>query len=108
MLTIPPKVTPRAFERLAEIGASAQGKALRIAVEGGGCSGFQYEIDLDEVKGDDLVLSESGETVVIDPISLPFLADATIDFSEELIGARFVINNPNAASSCGCGTSFSM
>lgn len=108
MLTIPPKVTPRAFERLAEIGASAQGKALRIAVEGGGCSGFQYEIDLDEVKGDDLVLSDSGETVVIDPVSLPFLADATIDFTEELIGARFVINNPNAASSCGCGTSFSM
>ncbi|MFN3661840.1 HesB/IscA family protein [Yoonia sp.] len=108
MLTIPPKVTPRAFERLAEIGASAQGKALRIAVEGGGCSGFQYEIDLDEVKGDDLVLSEGGETVVVDPISLPFLADATIDFTEELIGARFVINNPNAASSCGCGTSFSM
>lgn len=108
MLTIPPKVTPRAFERLAEIGASAQGKALRVAVEGGGCSGFQYEIDLDEPKEDDLVLSEQGETVVIDSVSLPFLADATIDFSEELIGARFVIENPNATSSCGCGTSFSM
>ncbi|SFR41112.1 Iron-sulfur cluster assembly accessory protein [Yoonia tamlensis] len=108
MLTIPPKVTPRAFERLAEIGAAAQGKALRIAVEGGGCSGFQYEIDLDEVKDDDLALTDQGETVVIDAVSLPFLADATIDFSEELIGARFVINNPNAASSCGCGTSFSM
>jgi iron-sulfur cluster assembly accessory protein len=108
MLTIPPKVTPRAFERLAEIGAAAQGKALRIAVEGGGCSGFQYEIDLDDVKDDDLALSDQGETVVIDTVSLPFLADATIDFSEELIGARFVINNPNAASSCGCGTSFSM
>ncbi|WP_204218470.1 HesB/IscA family protein [Loktanella sp. S4079] len=108
MLTIPPKVTTRAFERLAEIGAAAQGKALRIAVEGGGCSGFQYEIDLDEPKEDDLVLSDQGETVVIDAVSLPFLADATIDFSEELIGARFVIENPNAASSCGCGTSFSM
>ncbi|RBW44480.1 iron-sulfur cluster assembly accessory protein [Loktanella sp. D2R18] len=107
-MTIPPKVTPRAFERLAEIGAAAQGKALRIAVEGGGCSGFQYEIDLDDVKDDDLALSDQGETVVIDAVSLPFLADATIDFSEELIGARFVINNPNAASSCGCGTSFSM
>jgi len=108
MLTIPPKVTPRAFERLAEIGAASQGKALRIAVEGGGCSGFQYEIDLDEPKEDDLVLSDNGETVVIDAVSLPFLADAVIDFSEELIGARFVIENPNAASSCGCGTSFSM
>jgi len=108
MFTVPPKVTPRAFERLSEIGAAAQGKALRIAVEGGGCSGFQYEIDLDEPKDDDLVLSEKGETVVIDSVSLPFLADATIDFSEELIGARFVIENPNATSSCGCGTSFSM
>ena len=108
MLTIPPKVTPRAFERLSEIGAAAQGKALRIAVEGGGCSGFQYEIDLDDAKDDDLVLSDKGETVVIDSVSLPFLADATIDFTEELIGARFVIENPNASSSCGCGTSFSM
>ena len=108
MLTIPPKVTTRAFEHLAEIGASAQGKALRVAVEGGGCSGFQYEIDLDEPKDDDLMLTEQGETVVIDSVSLPFLADAVIDFSEELIGARFVINNPNATSSCGCGTSFSM
>lgn len=108
MFTVPPKVTPRAFERLSEIGASAQGKALRVAVEGGGCSGFQYEIDLDEPKDDDLVLSELGEKVIIDSVSLPFLADAVIDFSEELIGARFVINNPNATSSCGCGTSFSM
>ena len=108
MLTIPPKVTERAFERLSEIGASAQGKALRIAVEGGGCSGFQYEIDLDDPKDGDMILEGAGEKVVIDDISLPFLADAVIDFSEELIGARFVINNPNATSSCGCGTSFSM
>ena len=108
MLTIPPKVTPRAFERLAEIGAAAQGKALRVAVEGGGCSGFQYEIDLDEPKDDDLILEGAGEKVLIDTVSLPFLADAVIDFSEELIGARFVIENPNATSACGCGTSFSM
>ncbi len=108
MLTLPPKVTERAFERLAEIGASENGKVLRVAVEGGGCSGFQYEIDLDEAKEDDLKLTGAGETVVIDSVSLPFLADATIDFSEELIGARFVINNPNATASCGCGTSFSI
>ncbi len=108
MLNLPPKVTPRAFERLAEIGASSQGKALRVAVEGGGCSGFQYEIDLDEAKDDDLVLEGEGERVVIDSVSLPFLAGASIDFSEELIGSRFVIDNPNAASSCGCGVSFSM
>lgn len=107
-MNMPPKVTPRAFERLAEIGASGQGKALRVAVEGGGCSGFQYEIDLDEPKDDDLVLEGAGERVVVDSVSLPFLANAVIDFSEELIGARFVIDNPNATASCGCGTSFSM
>ena len=107
-MQLPPKVTPRAFERLAEIGASDQGKALRVAVEGGGCSGFQYEIDLDEPREDDLVLEGSGQKVVVDAVSLPFLTDAVIDFSEELIGARFVIENPNATSACGCGTSFSM
>ncbi|RLJ59000.1 iron-sulfur cluster assembly accessory protein [Litoreibacter meonggei] len=107
-LTLPPKVTDRAFERLAEIGASGQGQALRVAVDGGGCSGFQYDIKLDTPAEDDLILSKDGETVVVDSVSLPFLANAVIDFSEELIGARFVIENPNATSSCGCGTSFSM
>lgn len=107
-MQLPPKVTPRAFERLSEIGAGAQGQALRIAVEGGGCSGFQYDIRLDEPTDDDLVLEGKGERVVVDSMSLPFLSDATIDFTEELIGARFVIENPNATASCGCGTSFSI
>lgn len=107
-LTLPPKVTPRAFERLAEIGASDQGKALRVAVEGGGCSGFQYEIALDDPADGDLVLEGAGEKVVVDEVSLPFLANAVIDFSEDLIGARFVIDNPNATAACGCGTSFSI
>ena len=107
-MNLPPKVTERAFERLAEIGAADQGQALRVAVEGGGCSGFQYEIALDNPKDDDLILEGNGEKVVVDAISLPFLENAVIDFSEELIGARFVIDNPNATSSCGCGTSFSM
>ena len=107
-MQLPPTVTPRAFERLAEIGAATQGQALRVAVEGGGCSGFQYEIALDQPKEDDLVLEGAGQKVVVDSISLPFLSNAVIDFSEELIGARFVIDNPNATSSCGCGTSFSM
>ena len=89
-------------------GRSADGKALRVAVEGGGCSGFQYEIKLDEPAEDDLVLEGKGERVVVDSVSLPFLSNAVIDFSEEIIGARFVIDNPNATSSCGCGTSFSM
>ncbi len=107
-MQLPPKVTDRAFERLSEIGAGQGGQALRVAVEGGGCSGFQYEIKLDAPAADDLVLEGHGEKVVVDTVSLPFLAGATIDFTEELIGARFVIENPNASSSCGCGTSFSM
>lgn len=107
-MLLPPKVTERAFARLAEIGAADQGQALRVAVEGGGCSGFQYEIALDAPKDDDVVLEGQGEKVLVDPVSLPFLENATIDFTEELIGARFIIDNPNASSSCGCGTSFSM
>ena len=107
-MQLPPKVTSRAFARLAEIGAGAQGQALRVAVEGGGCSGFQYDIRLDQPAEDDLILEGAGQKVVVDSVSLPFLSGATIDFSEELIGARFVIENPNASSSCGCGTSFSM
>ncbi|MWD28783.1 iron-sulfur cluster assembly accessory protein [Aquicoccus sp. SCR17] len=107
-MQLPPKVTTRAFERLAEIGANAEGQALRVAVEGGGCSGFQYDIRLDAPAEDDLVLEGNGQKVVVDSVSQPFLAGATIDFTEELIGARFVIENPNATSSCGCGTSFSI
>ncbi|TFL19772.1 HesB/IscA family protein [Jannaschia formosa] len=107
-LALPPRVTPRAFERLAEIGAADQGKALRIAVEGGGCSGFQYQIDLDAPAEGDLVLEGEGQKVVVDEVSLLFLENAVIDFTEELVGSRFTIDNPNAASSCGCGVSFSM
>ena len=109
-LAIPPKVTDRAYARLAEINANLDApQALRVAVEGGGCSGFQYEIALAEaVATDDLVLEKNGQKVVVDSVSLPFLADATIDFTDELIGARFTIDNPNATSSCGCGTSFSI
>ena len=108
-LTLPPTVTDRAFARLAEIAAqTGETKALRVAVDGGGCSGFQYDIRLDDPAEDDLVLERDGQKVLIDSVSLPFLAGATIDFSEELIGARFTIQNPNASSSCGCGISFSM
>ena len=107
-MNLPPKVTDRAFARLAEINAASGPRPLRVAVAGGGCSGFQYEIRLDDAASDDLVLQGGDQTVVIDPVSLPFLSGAVIDFSEELIGARFVIDNPNASSSCGCGTSFSI
>ena len=108
-LTLPPKITDRAFSRLNEIGAGKQSKALRIAVEGGGCSGFQYEIKLENTPDkDDLILEKNGQVVLIDKISLPFLENAVIDYTQELIGARFVIENPNATSSCGCGVSFSI
>ena len=104
-----PKVPRRAFAGLAEINATTgAAKALRIAVDGGGCSGFQYDIRLDDPSADDLVLEHDGQKVVVDSVSLPFLADAVIDFTEELTGARSTIANPNATSSCGCGTSFSM
>ena len=108
-LNIPPTVTPRAFARLAEINDGDDApKALRVAVEGGGCSGFQYNIDLDDAAEGDLVLESAGQKVVVDEISLPFLSNAVIDFSDELIGAAFKINNPNATANCGCGTSFSL
>jgi len=103
-----PRVTERVFARLAEIaGATGASRPLRVAVAGGGCSGFQYEITLDEAAADDVVLEGNGQKVVVDPVSLPFLQDAVIDFADELIGARFVVQNPNATASCGCGTSFS-
>lgn len=108
-LTLPPRVSDRAFARLAEIAdMTGETKSLRVGVLGGGCSGFQYDIRLDDAAPDDLVLAKDGQTVLVDPVSLPFLSNAVIDFTDELIGARFVINNPNASSSCGCGTSFSI
>ncbi len=108
-LTLPPRVTDRAFARLAEIAElTGDARALRVAVDGGGCSGFQYDIKLDDAAADDLVLEKDGQRVLVDQVSLPFLSNAVIDFTEELIGARFVVQNPNATSSCGCGTSFSI
>lgn len=108
-LTLPPVVTDRAYARLAEIAeATGERRPLRVAVEGGGCSGFHYDIRLDDPAAEDLVLEKDGLQVLVDPVSLPFLAGARIDFTDELIGARFVIDNPNASSSCGCGTSFSV
>ncbi len=108
-LALPPRVTDRAFARLAEIAETmGEAKPLRVAVDGGGCSGFQYDIRLDEAAADDLVLEKNGAKVLVDQVSLPFLHNAVIDFTDELIGARFVVQNPNATSSCGCGTSFSI
>jgi iron-sulfur cluster assembly accessory protein len=106
----PVTVSARAARRIAEIlKAEAQPAMLRVAVTGGGCSGFQYNFALDVVKAeDDLVLERDGAVVLIDSMSLDFLRGAEIDFADDLIGASFKINNPNAQSSCGCGTSFSV
>ena len=106
----PVTVSARAARRIAEIlREEAQPSMLRVAVTGGGCSGFQYNFAIDEVKADDdLVLERDGAVVLIDSLSLDFLRGAEIDFVDDLIGAAFKINNPNAQSSCGCGTSFSV
>lgn len=103
-------VTDRAARRIAEIAAGEpMTPLLRVSVEGGGCSGFQYKFDLVSNKADDdLVLEKSGATVLIDPISVQYMDGAEIDFVDDLIGAAFKISNPVATASCGCGTSFSV
>jgi iron-sulfur cluster assembly accessory protein len=103
-------VTDSAAKRIAEIAAGDPATPLlRVSVEGGGCSGFQYKFDLvAAAASDDLVLEKSGATVLIDPVSQQYMEGAEIDFVDDLIGAAFKINNPVASSSCGCGTSFSI
>ena len=105
-MQLPPRVTDRAFARLSEI---APGRALRVAVEGGGCSGFQYGFEFDEAQGeDDLAIVTDDVTLLVDPLSLQYLMGATVDYTEGLTGAQFVIRNPNAKSTCGCGSSFTV
>ena len=106
----PVTVTERAARRIAEIVAGeADNTMLRISVEGGGCSGFQYKFDLvGDRAADDFVIERDGARVLIDPVSLDYLAGSEIDFVDDLIGAAFKINNPQATASCGCGTSFSI
>jgi iron-sulfur cluster assembly accessory protein len=103
-------VTERAAKRIAEIMAGEPNAgALRVSVEGGGCSGFQYKFDI--VAGrepDDFVIEHNGAVVVIDEMSVGYMEGSEIDFVDELIGAAFRIQNPNATAACGCGTSFSL
>ena len=103
-------VTARAARQIAKIiAAEGAPKMLRLSVSGGGCSGFQYQFELDDkAAGDDLVVEQDGVKVLIDSTSLEFLGGAELDYADELIGAAFKVNNPNAKSSCGCGTSFSI
>ena len=86
-----------------------RGQMFRVTVSGGGCSGFQYGFDFDDsAHDDDQIFENDGVNVLVDEASLPFLAGSVLDFKEELIGSFFSINNPNASSTCGCGTSFSV
>ena len=105
-----PVVTERAARRVAAIlSKEPPGAMLRVAVNGGGCSGFQYAFDIENSRAaDDLVIERGGAVVLIDPVSLDFLKGARIDFVDDLIGQSFKIDNPNATASCGCGTSFSV
>ncbi len=103
-------LSPSAAARVAAI-AARQGKAaiLRLSVEGGGCAGFQYRFGLaDSAEADDVAVAQDGVTLVVDPVSLDLVRGSVVDFVESLGGAAFQVTNPNAASGCGCGTSFSI
>jgi iron-sulfur cluster insertion protein len=104
------RVSPSAAKRIAALtAAEGQGVMFRIAVNGGGCSGYQYDFTFDDARTDDDVLIElDGARVLIDQVSLEFLGGSEVDFVEGLMGSHFEIKNPNAKSSCGCGTSFSV
>ncbi len=99
-----------AAKRIAQIvSADSSNKALRVSVEGGGCSGFSYKFDLTDAETDDDVIVARGEAkVLIDSMSLVYMAGSEIDFVDNLLGQSFQIKNPNAVASCGCGTSFSI
>lgn len=103
--------TERAAHKVSQIMAQ-QGSAslmLRVYIQGGGCSGFQYGFELEESAGDDdVVIEKSGVKLLIDPMSFQYLMGGQIDFKEDLQGARFVVNNPNASATCGCGQSFAV
>ncbi len=103
-------ITERAARRIGEIlRAEPSGAMLRLSVHGGGCSGFQYKFDVDRAQAsDDVTIRRDGVTVLVDQVSLQYLAGSEIDFVDDLIGASFKVNNPKAKASCGCGTSFSL
>jgi iron-sulfur cluster insertion protein len=104
-------ITANAIDKIRDILAEENnpGVKLRTFVQGGGCSGFNYGFTLDEEQNeDDFVIGESDVTVLVDSMSMQYLQGATIDYKEELMGSNFVINNPNATTTCGCGSSFSV
>ncbi len=109
-MTVNVTVSERAARRIDEIlKGEPAGAMLRVSVEGGGCSGFSYKFGIEQAKGDDdLVIARDGATVLIDAVSVGYMAGSEIDFVDDLIGASFKVKNPKATSACGCGTSFSL
>ncbi len=103
-------VTESAARRISEIlSGEAPESVLRVSVEGGGCSGFQYRFDVTRERDqEDLVIEKAGATIVVDKVSLDYLSGSRLDFVDDLIGAAFKIDNPQATASCGCGTSFAL
>jgi iron-sulfur cluster assembly accessory protein len=103
-------VTERAARRIAQIlAAEPKPSVLRVSVEGGGCSGFQYKFDVQAAPApDDIVIEQDGAKVVVDPVSLQYMDGSALDYVNDLIGASFKIENPQATAACGCGTSFSL
>ena len=102
-------VTNNAVKKIIELSKKKEKKMLRISVTGGGCQGFQYNLDMeDKSEKKDIIIKKNNAVIVIDQNSLNLIKGSEIDFVEDLIGSRFKINNPKATSSCGCGTSFSL
>jgi iron-sulfur cluster assembly accessory protein len=103
-------VTERAAKRIAQIVSNApESNMLRVSVEGGGCSGFEYRLDLvSNAEPEDILIEHAGAKVLVDPLSLTYLAGSEIDYVDDLMSASFKIKNPNATAACGCGTSFSV
>ena len=104
-------MTPAAARRIVQIAsAETQPSALRITVEGGGCSGFSYAFDMvpNQKNADDIVIERDGATLLVDELSLVYMKGSVVDFVDDLIGQSFKVNNPNAVANCGCGTSFSI
>jgi iron-sulfur cluster assembly accessory protein len=109
-MTVDVTVSERAARKIGDIlRQEPAGTMLRVSVEGGGCSGFQYKFGTESAKADDdIVIERAGATVLIDPVSLNYMAGSEIDFVDDLIGSAFKVHNPKATASCGCGTSFAL
>jgi iron-sulfur cluster assembly protein len=102
-------LSPKAVEKIGELlggQAESEGQALRVAVRGGGCSGFQYALAFDKTKDDDHVFEVDGVAVIVDKVSMQFVFGSEVDYIEGLQGAGFQVNNPNVVAACGCGSSF--